>query len=350
MRSFLAVIGMFALISAQPAGAAILFDDAIIMNLSSIDAALSDMLIESLDFDSHASRMAVNGTDMDGNGVLTPGDEIVLVGHQKVTGANDSVDAIDEGQAKSFEITTVMRDWTGEAGLQEIDLFGGVKSVNAALFFDQGSATGLVVGAQPASGTGLLDVYIDAIGDESLDDFDATDINTSANGEWVATFMIHGTPDFSLILYDGGSPFDFYQSTTIQLQLVAQRGAGTGNPLDDFFVMPGVDSSDTDLGLTGSDVFLMTEIGSQDDPVKPLANPSFAGITGGTVDGNPLPNIGDNYSPSSSGSISAIPLDLELQADGNSQFAIIPEPATVLIWAGLGLVFGLGMAFRRRRN
>ena len=41
--------------------------------------------------------------------------------------------------------------------------------------------------------------------------------------------------------------------------------------------------------------------------------------------------------------------DFQIQADGNTAFGVVPEPASLLVWAGIGLI-GLGCMRARRRR
>ncbi|WP_372716879.1 PEP-CTERM sorting domain-containing protein [Novipirellula sp.] len=298
-----AALGAASLLVTPAAQAGIVFDKAVNFNLSAVDAALTNIdgvngvNFGDISFGSATGRVAVNTTD-NGDGSFGVGDGIKVVGHALIDKVSleggGSRDPLDLGQAKSFQLTGVLRDLAGVVSVDGFGLFNHLTS-------------------------GFLDLYLDV---STPDDFTVGDIANSVDGVLVATFeLIEGKTR----LFGGPttlSSFDF--------KLVDQFGSGTvGDLTDDFFQLAGGYDPLVNNSL------LATQVISTDT----RTSNTLTNISGShTVD------IGSGFTP-----VPATPTngDFYANVDGSGGFGVIPEPASIAIF---GLMGAAGFAGRRRRK
>jgi hypothetical protein len=305
IRKFLGALVCVAILAGQ-ASAGLVFDDLVNVNLSNFGG--SDILgADSLEFGSSSlnnakARFAFNGTDTNGDGFFTNGDVGRLVGHGQVT---------DIGGTSVTGISAVLRN-------VDTVLLG------AANVFAPGSLLG---------GTGLLDIYV------NNGAFSLTDAGSSMTGTLVATFAI--TEGNSTVAV-GNSPFvnnEKLSTTSFTAELVFN--------LNNFFTTAG--GAPLVNGLK-----LFTNIETTDRIVL-VGNQSLKGIQGSNLgasrdySGGSILNIGSGFAPPSGNNQNIATLfDVVTSVDGNAAFAVVPEPTSMLIFAGIAGVGAVGM--RRRKK
>ena len=268
------------------AQAAIQFGEAVNLNFSAVDATLTDLDdVDGIEFGGNAlssnptGRIAANGTDTNGSGFLDNGDQTRVVGHAFVDLAS-----IDGGGTVAID--------TGNTG--RFEFTGVLRNLD-------GEITGF--NNQNTFSAGFLDLYLDV--DNAGTDFDVSDVSTSADGTLVATFeLLTGATFFT--------PLGF-SSTSIDFKLISQLG--------NFFELQ---SGNDPIGL------LATQVLSVDFVTNPPE--TLDGISGG---GDPV-DIGPGFSPGPPGSF-----DVVSNVDGSARFGFVPEPASLMVWAGIAAAAGI---------
>ena len=290
---FAALVALFAVpVSSVDAG--IIFGAPVNLNFSAVDDDLNDILnVTDINFGSENAdngRIAVNGTDLDGNGFLSPGDTTILVGHslidQVTTLGGVEVDPLDAGQPSPFNLVGVLRNVTGDIVLEPLP-FPGLENE-----FDGG----------------FIDFYLDQ---DPETPFDPADLSSSVDDTLVGSFAVIG------------GQTDILSATTGNTRILAEL---VSNPLGFFGLPSGLDPTDG-----GS--LLNIRVDSVD---QVLTNATIAGISGGANGGV---DIGAGFSPDGL-------LDIVSSVDGNADFGTVPEPTGVFIWSG---IVAICLNPRRRR-
>ncbi len=292
---FIALALLFVSAAHSNSFAGVIFNQAVNFNYSAIDGTLNDTIgVISINFGSQNpdnGRIAANGTDQNGNNVLDAGDTTNLVGHafiDQLTTTTGDIDPLDLGQPSSFNMTGVLRNVTGIiSGTSFGPVFGNLNNFNG----------------------GFIDLYLDQPFETA---FTSGDLANSVDDILVATFEVIGGQ--TAFLFNG----------TAQTQVFGKLVYNNNGFL----------STASGLDPTDPNSQLLIEIGSFDRVLAPTT--TFANINNGTGG----VNIGAGFNPAGPGGF-----DVISTVDGNAQFASVPEPTSMLCFAGLALA---GIGFRRR--
>jgi len=329
----LVMVALLGLVSfgGQTAFGAFIFDDAIDINLSVLSIGLSDEQdVLWMDFGAGGQgRGAINGVDEDSDGVVSQDDTQRLVGHTLVSQYTKS-DYSTVVNLDTFDLVAVLRDWDGTVT--------SVTSTEAVTEYDAGSLAG---------GTGLLELWLDWDGSSGPSTpFDVADASDSVDGIKLGTFeILGGTTETTL---EPHTSLIYTSDTEGVLMLVEEHTAGLFTTTDG-------------TSLLGPELFLATFVDSSEQPIW---GPTLTGIDG-TGDNPDIDDDGmagaqstESFSPPTtydagktafnSGGL----FDVYVKIDGNTSFAVIPEPASMLIWGVLfvGLVGFVRVRCRRVKS
>jgi|GEM_PF-5703237 len=347
-------------VAMSSSASAIVFDELVTIQTSVVPglgaADVSD--IKLIDF---IGQVAINGADTDGTPGFSVGDRTRVVGGSVNDGITQEIGGSDVTTAGGlsavaggtpFELTATVQDWDATVA-SVVAGFPVPGALSISISYDHSSALGHVAtGAGPVAGTGIVNLFID-----TGIDHDPNDVNTSADGTWVASFAIFADPSFSSTTALGvppALPGGASGMTNVRLMLIDQLGAGTATTADDFFV------TNDGKALIGSGLELATLISSVDTGINdnaPMGGINRSGADPGPVNiGNTLPASAfgggtDPFVPPATGNGGGLfPFDLVSTFDSNNRFAVVPEPSSMaLLTLGIGAL-GAGRLRRRRKD
>ncbi len=317
----LAVLGTTLAIAAPNAHAALSFKDLVNFNLSVLGLSFSDA--EDVYQITASGAVFTNGDESSNGGTFGVGTLDRTVGYARsnsyLVGGPAGTDVFGSLGGAGSEFTLVMKDWDGT--ITEFNT-PSVSEYDLRVTYDTYD-----LGAE----TGLLKLYVD-----STPDYSTTDATKSANGEWVATFGLTNVQSQD----DDIAPTTFFQNTKADESFM-----GTSSYTDvglillevatDIFGNEAITDTSGNSALGQLAMFINTTNTPQTYP----GDGAFSGIWG--AGGDPV-DLGTQagYNP-------ATLHDHYASFTGSAQFAI-PEPASILVWAGLlGLI---GVVAYRRRN
>ncbi|NQU20240.1 MAG: PEP-CTERM sorting domain-containing protein [Candidatus Nealsonbacteria bacterium] len=351
------VVGLALCTATQSAFASISFVDPIDLKLSRLGIGLSDVdNVTVMDF---FGRSAINTVDTDGSmtSVVINGNTVYAstVGDRSRVVGGAHARFLD--LAGSYELTIVLRDWNSTVVSTYMvpppDQYSPTEWVAKSVYDSYSPAPVTDLGTMPM-GTGFLDLYLDV-----SEDFSEFDVNTAANGTWLATFGVTGyqsntdsyAPMTKFTMDDSSGNMSAKGETRVGLELLAQKNGGDNDASTDIITS----SVANGIPLIGSTLTLATFAASTESPQVNQPSP-MVGIYGGSdpVDILNLPDTGlsEDWNPATSATIPTLndfALDHVMKYDSSNTFGIVPEPASMLVWGGLCLV-GLAAVVRRRRK